>query len=80
MLAALQSLYRHSTVRNNILGRTSAPRYFETDLEQGCPSSPALFGLLADGLHRYVSASCPWVGVDLDLGHKVGNRMDWIRV
>ena len=72
MLAALQSLYTGSTVRVNISGRMGSPQHSRTGLKQGCPLSPTLFGLLADGLHRYIAAACPGVGVAVDGGHRVG--------
>ena len=71
MLAALQSMYDTATIRVNINGRAggSVPSY--TGLRQGCPLSPTLFGLFADGLHRFLLAECLDLGPALSDGRRV---------
>ena len=59
MLAAIQSLYIHSEVAININGRIGMPALSKTGVKQGCPLSPTLFGLFADGLHRFLLHCCP---------------------
>jgi hypothetical protein len=51
MLSAIQSLYANSTVAMKIGNRKGPGLPSETGLKQGCPLSPTLFGLFADGLH-----------------------------
>ena len=65
MLAAIQSLYQGSQFSMNINGKTGKPIYSKTGVKQGCPLSPTLFGLFADGLHRYLRQCCPQVGPSL---------------
>ncbi len=69
--AALQSLYKDSTVRINISGRLGPSQPSKTGLKQGWRLSPTLFGLFADGLHRYLKANCPELGVHVDGGDKL---------
>ena len=71
MLAAIQSLYNSSSLRVNVSGKAGLPHPSCTGLKQGCPLSPTLFGLLADGLHRYVNVHCPTEGPALDQNTRV---------
>ena len=71
MLAAIQSLYHDTEISININGRTGKPIYSRTGVKQGCPLSPTLFGLFADGLHRYLRQCCPHVGPALADGRLV---------
>ena len=65
MLAAVQSLYANNTVAIKV-GSRVVPTV--TGLKQGCPLSPTLFGLFADGLHRHLRLRCPGVGPQLHCG------------
>ena len=71
MLTAIQSLYNSSTLRVHVSGRAGPPQPSRTGLKQGCPLSPTLFGLFADGLHRYINVHCPTEGPTLDQDTKV---------
>ena len=71
MLAAIQSLYNSSSLRVNVSGRAGLPHPSRTGLKQGCPLSPTLFGLFADGLHRYINVHCPTEGPALDQDTRV---------
>ena len=71
MLAAIQSLYNSSSLRVNVSGKAGLPHPSCTGLKQGCPLSPTLFGLLADGLYRYVNVHCPTEGPALDQNTRV---------
>ena len=68
MLSAIQSLYANSTVAMKIGNRMGPGLPSETGLKQGCPLSPTLFGLFADGLHRHLLQRCPGVGPPLRNG------------
>lgn len=68
ILAAIQSLYANSTVAMKLGERRGQSLPSETGLKQGCPLSPTLFGLFADGLHRHLLQKCPGVGPQLRNG------------
>ena len=57
MLQAIQGLYGSATVAVKINGRQGLPLVSVSGVRQGCPLSPTLFGLLADGLHRFLQAA-----------------------
>ena len=71
MLGALQSMYETANIRVNIQGRAGERVPSHTGLRQGCPLSPTLFGLFADGLHRFLLAECPDQGPVLSDGRHV---------
>ena len=71
MLAALQSMYETASIRVHVKGRAGGRVPSHTGLRQGCPLSPTLFGLFADGLHRYLLAECPGEGHVLSDGRRV---------
>ncbi len=71
MLRALQSLYENSHLCVKVQGRTGQSVASQTGLKQGCPLSPTLFGLFADGLHRFLAARCPDTGPVLSDGRRV---------
>ena len=57
MLQAIQGLYGSATVAVKINGRQGLPLVSVLGVRQGCPLSPTLFGLLADGLHWFLQSS-----------------------
>ena len=65
MLAAIKSVYKDSELMMNINGRVGPAVSSKTGVKQGCPLSPTLFGLFADGLHRYQKLYCPREGFAL---------------
>ena len=76
MLQAIQGLYGSATVAVKINGQQGLPLVSVSGVRQGCPLSPTLFGLLADGLHRFLQPAAAAdglaVGPDLmvtDLGY-----------
>jgi hypothetical protein len=71
MLAAIQSLYANSTLAMKIGNKAGIRLPSTTGLKQGCPLSPTLFGLFADGLHRCLLSQCPGVGPQLRNGTSV---------
>ena len=71
MLAAVQSLYATAEVAVKVGGRTGLRRRSLTGVKQGCPLSPTLFGLFADGLHRALLAACAAAGIQLSGGDPV---------
>ena len=71
MLRAVQSLYTTSTVAMKIDGRIGQTVPSETGVRQGCPLSPMLFGLIFDGLARYIQHHCPNAGAALHDGECV---------
>ena len=76
MLQAIKGLYGSATVAVKINGQQGLPLVSVSGVRQGCPLSPTLFGLLADGLHRFLQSAAAAdglaVGPDLmvtDLGY-----------
>ena len=65
MLAAIKSIYKDSELSMNINGRVGHAVASQNGVKQGCPLSPTLFGLFADGLHRYLKLYCPDEGFAL---------------
>jgi hypothetical protein len=66
MLDAIQSLYTNCDITlkvGNSIGDTLPSC---TGVKQGCPLSPTLFGLFADGLHRHLLSVCPSAGFQVD--------------
>ena len=66
MLAAIRSLYSSATIAIRVEGRQGPSVQSETGVKQGCPLSPTLFGLLADGLHRSLQHVALQHGVQLN--------------
>ena len=71
MLAAVQSLYSTASIAVKIQGQQGPAIQSETGVKQGCPLSPTLFGLLADGLHRALQSTAAQYGVQLSPGLSV---------
>ena len=65
MLAAIQSLYADSSLAVKVAGRVGDRLPSRMGVKQGCPLSPTLFGLVLDGMHRYLLHHCPTLGVPL---------------
>ena len=65
MLAAIKSVYKDSELMMNINGRVGPAVSSQTGVKQGCPLSPTLFEIFADGLHRYLKLYCPCEGFAL---------------
>ena len=63
MLAAIQALYSTATVAVRINGRRGPAMPSLTGVKQGCPLSPTLFGLYADGLPRFLHAFAATEGI-----------------
>ena len=59
MLAAIQSLYIDSQVSININVKIGLPALSKTGVKQGCPLSPTLFGLFANGLQSSFCIAAP---------------------
>ena len=70
-LAAIQSLYIDSQLAINSNGRFGMPALFKTSVKQGCLLSPTLFGLFANGLHRFLLHCCPNEGPCLQNGRAI---------
>ena len=68
MLAAVQSLYSTASVAVRVEGRQGPALPSRTGVKQGCPLSPTLFGLLADGLHRSLQLATAAHGVAISPG------------
>ena len=71
MLMALRSFYANPSVAIKVAGRTGGCVPSCTGVRQGCPLSPTLFGLVSDGLHRYLLHHCPDLGPLLREGPRV---------
>ena len=71
MLAAIRGLYSTATLAVRIQGRQGQAYDSVTGVKQGCPLSPTLFGLLADGLHRSLQHAAAASGVQLAPGLSV---------
>ena len=76
MLQAIQGLSGSASIAVKINGQQGLPLVSVSGVRQGCPLSPTLFGLLADGLHRFLQSAAAAdglaVGPDLmvtDLGY-----------
>ena len=65
MLEALKGLYSTAAVAVRLAGRSGPVLPSRSGVRQGCPLSPTLFGLLADGLHRSLQATAAAHGVQL---------------
>ena len=63
MLSAIKSLYDNFSVAVQVGGRVGSALRSHTGLKQGCPLSPILFGLFADGLHRHLMDCCAGSGL-----------------
>ena len=84
MLAANQAMYAISTVSVRADG-TGPILPSRTGMRQGCPLSPTLFGLLADGLHIFLQGVAVSKGVALsaacvltDLTYAFKNVWRWL--
>ncbi len=76
MLAAVQSLYATGTLAMRIDGTAGQPAVQHMGVRQGCllsPISPTLFGVFFDGLHDFLLAWAPAVGVQLRSGRWVSS-------
>ena len=62
-----ESVYRNSRLSVNVQGRTGQ----NVPSQTGLSSQPHLFGLFADGLHRYLLARCPGRGPLLSDGRRI---------
>ena len=68
MLQAIQGLYGSATVAVKINGQQGLPLVSVSGVRQGCPLSPTLFGLLADGLHRFLQSAAAADGLAVGPG------------
>ena len=67
-LSAIKSIYEDSELSMIISGRVGPAVSSQAGVKQGCPLSPMLFGLYADGLHQYLKLYCPGEGFMLSDG------------
>ena len=63
MLAAVQAMYSSATVAARDYRRQGPELPSLTGVKQGCPLSPTLSGLLADGLHNFLQAAARADGI-----------------
>ncbi len=70
---AVQSLYATGTLAMKIDGAAGQPAVQHMWVRQGCPLSPTLFGIFFDGLHDFLLAWAPAVGVQLKSGRWVSS-------
>ena len=71
MLTAIKSLYVSGTLSMKVGGTAGAPGVQRMGVRQGCPLSPALFGVLFDGLHEHMGGMAPGSGLMLGSSHRV---------
>ena len=65
MLGAIQSVYDGCLLSMRVNGSTGDSQAPSMGLRQGCPLSVTLFGLFIDGLHHYLEAAAPTVGIQV---------------
>ena len=71
MLAAIKSLYASGTLSMKV-GRAAGPSLVQQNgVRQGCPLSPASFGIFFDGLHGHLDRCLPHAGLQLGSGRWV---------
>ena len=73
MLAAFESISKDNDLSVNISDRVGHAVSSQTVVKKGCPLSPTLSGLFADGLHRCLKLCCPDEGLPLADGTPVPN-------
>ena len=71
IVRAVMSLDAIATVAIITFGRTGEGFASLAGVKQGCPLSPTLFGLLLDGLQRYLLINCAGIGPKVSNGNIV---------
>ena len=71
MLTAIQAMYATATGSVRVRGRSGPILPSRTGVRQGCPLSPTLFGLLADGVHNFLQGLAISEGVPLGAEHVI---------
>ena len=67
-LDAIQAVINTTVLAVKIEGKHGELFESTSGVPQGCPISPTLFGVMADGLPRYLAHHCPTVGMKLSDG------------
>ena len=67
-LDAIQAVIDTTVLTVKIEGNHGELFESTSGVPQGCPISPTLFGVMADGLPRYLAHHCPTVGIKLSDG------------
>jgi hypothetical protein len=67
-LDAVQAVINTTVLAVKIEGKHGELFESTSGVPQGCPISPTLFGVMADGLPRYLAHHCPTVGMKLSDG------------
>ena len=67
-LDAIQAVIDTTVLTVKIEGKHGELFESTSGVPQGCPISPTLFGVMADGLPRYLAHHCPAVGIKLSDG------------